>query len=49
MKRLPLTIECVSHQILLSGFGGRKLRTAWVKVSTAEVLRLRATRLYITR
>jgi hypothetical protein len=24
------------------GFGGEKLRTAWVKISTAEVLRLRA-------
>jgi predicted GIY-YIG superfamily endonuclease len=30
-KDVPVTIKCVSPQILLPGFGGRKLRAAWVK------------------
>jgi hypothetical protein len=37
------TIKCLSQQILLSGFGGRKAPSSIGKVSTAEVLRLRAT------
>jgi hypothetical protein len=36
-------IQCVSQQILLSGFGGRKAPSRMGKMSTAEVLRLRAT------
>src|SRR5580658_2329060 len=36
-------IQCVSQQILLSGFGGRKAPSRMGKISTAEVLRLRAT------
>jgi hypothetical protein len=42
-KDVPVTIECVSRQILLSGFGGRKAPSSMGKISTAEVLRLRAT------
>jgi hypothetical protein len=38
-----MTIKCVSQQILLSGFGGRKAPSSMGKLSTAEVLRLRAT------
>ena len=38
-------IECVSQQIILSGFGGRKAPNSMGKISTAEVLRLRAARL----
>ena len=38
-----MTIKCVSQQILLSGFGGRKAPSSMGKTSTAEVLRLRAT------
>ena len=37
-----ITIKCVSQQILLSGFGGRKAPSSMGKISTAEVLRLRA-------
>ncbi len=37
-----MTIKCVSRQILLSGFGGRKTPGSVGKISTAEVLRLRA-------
>ena len=40
---VPATIKCVSQQILLSGFGGRKAPSSIGKISTAEVLRLRAT------
>jgi hypothetical protein len=40
---LPVTIRCVSQQILLSGFGGRKAPSSMGKIKTAEVLRLRAT------
>jgi hypothetical protein len=40
---VPVTIKCVSHQILFSGFGGRKARNSMSKISTAGVLRLRAT------
>jgi hypothetical protein len=36
-------IQCVSQQILLSGIGGRKAPSRMGKMSTAEVLRLRAT------
>jgi hypothetical protein len=36
-------IECVSQQIILSGFSGRKAPNSTGKISTAEVLRLRAT------
>ena len=35
--------QCVSQQILLSGFGGRKAPSRMGKISIAEVLRLRAT------
>jgi hypothetical protein len=38
-----VTIKCVPQQILLSGFGGRKGPSSMGKISTAEVLRLRAT------
>jgi hypothetical protein len=40
---LPVTIKCVSHQILSSGAGGRKAPNSMGKISAAEVLRLRAT------
>jgi hypothetical protein len=40
--RVPVTIQCVSQQILLSGFGS-KAPSSMGKLSTAEVLRLRAT------
>ena len=33
----PVTIKCVSQQILLSGFGCRKAPTSMGKTSTAEV------------
>jgi hypothetical protein len=36
-------IKCISHEILFSGFGGRKAPNSMGKISTAEVLRLRAT------
>jgi hypothetical protein len=36
-------INCVSQQIVLSGFGGRKAPSSMGKSSIAEVLRLRAT------
>jgi hypothetical protein len=39
---VPVTIKCGSQQILLSGFGGRKASSSMGKISTAEVLRLRA-------
>jgi hypothetical protein len=38
-----VTIKCGSQQILLSGFGGRKAPSSMGKLSTAGVLRLRAT------
>src|ERR1700691_3998808 len=38
-----VTINCVSQQILLSGFGGRKAPSSMGKISIAGVLRLRAT------
>jgi len=38
-----VTIKCVPQQILFSGFGGRKVPSGMGKVSTAGVLRLRAT------
>jgi hypothetical protein len=38
-----LYIKCVSQQILLLDFGGRKAPSSMGKISTAEVLRLRAT------
>jgi hypothetical protein len=38
-----MTIQSVSQQILLSGFGGRKAPSSVGKLSTAEVLRLRVT------
>ena len=38
-----MTIKCVSQQILLSGVGGRKAPNSTSKISTADVLRLRAT------
>ena len=38
-----MTIKGVSQQIVLSGFGGRKAPSSMGKISTAEVLRLRAT------
>jgi hypothetical protein len=37
------TTQCVSQQIVLSGFSGRKAPSSMGKRSTAEVLRLRAT------
>jgi hypothetical protein len=37
-----LTIQCVSRQTLLSDIGGRKAQSSTGKLSTAEVLRLRA-------
>jgi hypothetical protein len=43
MKRCTRDLKCVSLQILLSGFGGRKAQNSMGKISTAEVLRLRAT------
>ncbi len=42
-KDVPVTIKCVSHQILFSGLGGRKAPNSMGKIKTAEVLRLRAT------
>jgi hypothetical protein len=42
-KDVPVTIKFVSHQILFSGFGGREAPNSVGKISTAEVLRLRAT------
>jgi hypothetical protein len=39
---VPVTIKCVSQQILLSRFGGRKAPSSMGKLSAAEVLRLRA-------
>jgi hypothetical protein len=42
-KECTWEIQCVSQQILLSGFGGRKAPSRMGKISTAEVLRLRAT------
>jgi hypothetical protein len=39
----PVTIQYVSKQILLSGFRGQKAPSRIGKLSTAEVLRLRAT------
>jgi hypothetical protein len=42
-KDVPMTIQRVSQQILLSGFGGRKAPSRMGKMSTAGVLRLRAT------
>jgi hypothetical protein len=33
----PVTVKCVSQQILLSGFGGRKALNSMGKISTAEV------------
>jgi hypothetical protein len=41
-KDIPVTIVCVSQEILLSGFGGRKAPNSMGETSTAEVLRLRA-------
>ena len=41
-KMYTVTIQCVSQQIVLSGFGGRKAPSSMGKVRTAEVLRLRA-------
>jgi hypothetical protein len=38
-----LIIESASQQILWSGFGGRKAPSSMGEISTAEVLRLRAT------
>jgi hypothetical protein len=40
---VPVTIKCVPQPILFSGFGGRKGPSSMGKISTAEVLRLRAT------
>src|SRR5271156_1933010 len=40
---VPVTIKCVSQQILLPGFSGRKAPSSMGKISIAEVLRLRAT------
>jgi hypothetical protein len=37
-----VTIKCVTQPILFSGFGGRKAPSSLGKISTAEVLRLRA-------
>jgi hypothetical protein len=42
-EKMYVTIQCVSQQILMSGFGGRKAPSSMGKISTAEVLRLRAT------
>jgi hypothetical protein len=39
---VPVTIKCISQQILLSGLSGRKAPSSMGKVRTAEVLRLRA-------
>jgi hypothetical protein len=41
-KDVPVTIKCISQQILLSGLSGRKAPSSMGKVRTAEVLRLRA-------
>jgi hypothetical protein len=49
MKGVPVTIKCVPQQILLPVFGGRKAPSSMGKISTAEVLRLRVTRLCVTR
>jgi hypothetical protein len=43
LQDLPLIIKCVLRQIQLSGFGGRKAPSSMGELSTAEVLRLRAT------
>jgi hypothetical protein len=43
LKRFTVAIQCESQQILWSGFGGRKAPSSRGKISTAEVLRLRAT------
>jgi hypothetical protein len=42
-KNLPVPCKCVSQRILLSGFARRKAPSSMGKISTAEVLRLRAT------
>jgi hypothetical protein len=42
-KDVPVTIQCISQQILLSGFVDRKALNSMDKISIAEVLRLRAT------
>jgi hypothetical protein len=42
-SQIPVIIKSVSQQILLSSFGGRKAPNSMRKISTAEVLRLRAT------
>src|ERR1700690_508305 len=42
-KDVPVTIKSISQQILLSGLSGRKAPSSMGKISTAEVLRLRAT------
>ena len=46
---MSVTIKCVSQQILLSSLGGRKASSSMGKISTAEVLRLHATKRCITR
>jgi hypothetical protein len=46
---VPVAIKCVSQQILLSGVGGRKAPNSMGEMSTAGVLRLRATKRCITR
>jgi hypothetical protein len=38
-----VTIQCVTQQILFSGFGGRKGLSSMGKICSAGVLRLRAT------
>jgi hypothetical protein len=42
-KDVPVTIQYVPQQFLLSGFGGRKGTSSMGKISTVGVLRLRAT------
>jgi hypothetical protein len=41
-KNVPVTIKSILQQILLSGLSGRKAPRSMGKISTAEVLRLRA-------
>jgi hypothetical protein len=40
---VPETIKYIPQELLFSGFGGRKAPSSMGKISTVEVLRLRAT------
>ena len=42
-EKMRVTIKCIPQQILVSGFGDRKAPSSMPEISTAGVLRLRAT------